>query len=187
MPQAYYFFLNSQIFLFKRLFVCYNIFGIIFLERKSYLNELIKLIRHRKIKALFMAKTHNTFIQFFRYIFVGILTNAIDWVALWFLYQKLNVYEYLSVALAFLLGLAANYILSTKMVFVGIAKNKKHTEKIPVYFFVAVLGLVLTEVFMLLFDGLLGIHYMVSKILTTVIVFIWNFGSKKIILYRKHD
>ena len=71
--------------------------------------------------------------------------------------------------------------------FTGIAKDKKHTTKFPVYFVTGVIGLVFTELFMLLFDGVFGMHYMLAKIITTAVVFIWNFGSKKIILYRKRD
>ena len=151
------------------------------------MHELIRLIKHKKIKALFMAKTHNTFIQFFRYLFVGGFASVVDWLALWFFYEKASIYEYVSIAMAFVCGLMANYILSSHFVFTGIAKDKKHTTKFPVYFTTGLIGLGFTELFMLLFDGVLGIHYMVSKIITTAVVFIWNFGSKKILLYRKRD
>lgn len=151
------------------------------------MHELIRLIKHGKIKALFMAKTHNTFIQFFRYLFVGGLSSVVDMSSLWLFYQKLGIFEYFAVAMAFLCGLVANYILSYHFVFVGIAKDKKHHVKFPVYLGVGILGLAFTEAFMLLFDGVLGFHYMLAKILTTALVFIWNFGSKKIILYRKRD
>lgn len=151
------------------------------------MHELIRLIKHRKIKALFMAKTHNTFIQFFRYLFVGGFASVVDWGALWLFYDILGIWEYIAIALAFLSGLFVNYILSNHFVFTGIAKDKKHTSKFPVYFVTGVIGLVFTELFMLLFDGVFGMHYMLAKIITTAVVFIWNFGSKKIILYRKRD
>ncbi len=158
------------------------------------MHELFRLIKHRKIKALFMAKTHNTFIQFFRYLFVGGLASVVDWGVLWLLYDKLSAFralgefdEYVSIAIAFLCGLFVNYILSNNFVFTGINKHKKHSSKFPVYFITGVIGLLFTELFMLLFDGVLGIHYMTAKIITTAIVFLWNFGSKKIILYRKRD
>ena len=134
-----------------------------------------------------MAKTHNTFIQFFRYLFVGGFASVVDWGALWLFYDILGIWEYIAIALAFLSGLFVNYILSNHFVFTGIAKDKKHTSKFPVYFVTGVIGLVFTELFMLLFDGVFGMHYMLAKIITTAVVFIWNFGSKKIILYRKRD
>lgn len=151
------------------------------------MKELIKLIRHRKIKALFMAKTHNTFIQFFRYLFVGGIASIVDWAALWLFYGVIGIEEYIAVALAFLCGLLVNYILSIHFVFVGIAKDQNHSTKFSVYFTTGVIGLTLTELFMLLFDGLLNMHYMVARIITTLLIFGWNFGSKKMILYRKRD
>lgn len=110
-----------------------------------------------------------------------------DWTALWLFYDVLGIREYLSIALAFIGGLLVNYILSSRFVFTGIAKDKKHSTKFPVYLVTGIIGLVFTELFMLLFDSVLGIHYMASKIITTVLVFGWNFGSKKLILYRKRD
>ncbi len=151
------------------------------------MHELIRLIKHGKIKALFMAKTHNTFIQLFRYIFVGSLAGVIDLITFWLFYQKLGLFEYTAVALSFLCGLIVNYILSIFFVFVGIGKDHTHSIKFSVYFTVAVFGLAFTEGFMLLFDEILGLHYMLAKIITTIITFLWNFGSKKIILYRKRD
>lgn len=151
------------------------------------MKELLRLIRHRKIKALFMAKTHNTFIQFFRYLFVGGIASVIDWGTLWLCYDIIGIQEYISIALAFLCGLFVNYILSIHFVFTGIAKGQNHSTKFSVYFTTGVIGLVLTELFMALFTKALSIHYMIAKIITTILVFGWNFGSKKIILYRKRD
>ncbi len=151
------------------------------------MKELIRLIRHKKIKALFMAKTHNTFIQFFRYLFVGGFASVVDWTALWLFYDIIGIQHYISIALAFLCGLFVNYILSANFVFTGIAKDQNHSTKFSVYFTTGVIGLVLTEIFMLLFENVFSIHYMAAKIITTALVFGWNFGSKKIVLYRKRD
>lgn len=156
-------------------------------ERTLKLKELIRLIRHHKIKAIFTAKTDNTFIQFIRYVPIGIISSLADWVSLWLLYDKLNVHKYLSVAIAFLIGLLVNFVLSSTFVFTGNKKGNRRTADFSVYFITGFIGLVMTEVLMLLLDGALDIHYMAAKIITTVLVFGWNFGSKKIILSRKRD
>ena len=151
------------------------------------MRELIGLIKQRKFKALFMDSTCNTFVQFFRYIFVGGFATVVDWGALWLFYDVFGVYKYLSVAIAFLFGLFTNYILSNHFVFTENREAVSRSSEFMVYFVTGVIGLVFTELFMLLFDGALDIHYMVSKIITTAIVFVWNFGSKKLILERKCD
>ena len=123
------------------------------------MKELLRLIRHRKIKALFMAKTHNTFIQFFRYLFVGGIASVVDWGTLWLCYDIIGIQEYISIALAFLCGLFVNYILSIHFVFTGIAKGQNHSTKFSVYFTTGVIGLVLTELFMALFLRLLRFYH----------------------------
>lgn len=149
--------------------------------------ELIKLILGFKLKTLFIAKTNNSYIQFFRYFFVGGISTVVDWAALWFCYDVLDIFKYLSVAIGFCIGLVVNYVLSDKFVFNDVSKDKSTTQKFSIYLVTGLMGLGFTEIFMLIFDGLLNIHYMVSKVITTAIVFIWNFGSKKIALYRKRD
>ena len=149
------------------------------------MKELIRLIRHKKIKALFRARTHNTSIQFFRYVFVGSLASITDMVCLWLFYSKLGFKEYIAVALAFICGLIVNYILSMHFVFVGVSRHHEHTIKFSVYYTIGSIGLVLTELLMYLFDTMIGFHYILAKLLTSLLIFIWNFTAKKHILYKK--
>lgn len=148
------------------------------------MHELIRLIKQRKFKALFMEKNDDSFVQFFRYLFVGGLASVVDWTALWFFYDIVNIYKYISIALAFACGLLVNYIFSSLFVFTDVETGSR-TSQFTIYLTTGLMGLGWTELFMLLFDEVLGIHYMVSKIITTAIVLLWNFGSKKILLYRK--
>lgn len=131
-----------------------------------------------------MEKNDDSFVQFFRYLFVGGLASVVDWTALWFFYDIVNIYKYVSIALAFACGLLVNYIFSSLFVFTNV-ENGNRTSQFTIYLTTGLMGLGWTELFMLLFDEVLGIHYMVSKIITTAIVLLWNFGSKKILLYRK--
>lgn len=150
------------------------------------MKEFFRLISHRKFKALFAAKTHNPYIQFFRYVFVGGFASVADWTALYVFYDLLDINEYVAIAISFLFGLFVNYILSKHFVFTDVDVQKRRGQ-FSVYFITGVIGLLMTEALMLVFSRLLDIHYMPSKIITTVLVFFWNFGSKKIILSGKRD
>ena len=46
------------------------------------------------------------------------------------------------------------------------------------------IGLLLTELF-LWFGDLLSVHFMLSKVVATVIVFFWNYLARKFIVYKK--
>ncbi len=73
------------------------------------------------IRELLKNPTDNTFIQLFRYTFVGGVAFIVDFAALFVLTEYFHIYYLTSAALAFLLGLMANYILSIVWVF------SKHT------------------------------------------------------------
>ena len=149
------------------------------------MNELLRLIKENGIKSLFKGQTDKSLILFFRYIPVGAAATVADWSVLFLLHDIFNLNLYLAAALSFIAGLLTNYFLSVIFVF------KKHSDKMgKVAEFVAfgltgLIGLGLTELLMLLFEGVFDWHYMISKIIITGIVFIWNFASKKIIICGK--
>ena len=48
---------------------------------------------------------------------------------------------------------------------------------------IGVIGLGLDTLFVWIFTDSLKIYYMLSKIISTILVFIWNFGARKL-LYK---
>jgi putative flippase GtrA len=54
-------------------------------------------------------------IQFFRYAIVGVIAFMIDFAALFFLTDIFHFHYLVSAAMAFLLGLATNYILASSL------------------------------------------------------------------------
>ena len=86
------------------------------------MKELISLIANLKFKRLFITKTDNMFIQFFRYCFVGGIATVVEGAALWliqhFVFQEAEgFYVYFAQGIAFVLGLIANFVLSKMFVF----------------------------------------------------------------------
>jgi putative flippase GtrA len=127
-------------------------------------------------------ETSNTLIQFLRYTVVGGLAFVIDLGALFVLTEFFYIHYLVSAALAFCLGLAVNYCLSIVWVF------DKRTLKNPVAEFVifgllGVMGLGLNELLIFLLTGLGGVHYLGSKAVATALTYVWNFLSRKILLF----
>ena len=85
----------------------------------------------------------------------------------------------------FLGGLTVNYILSKKIVFSAEKQINKKIEFI-IYVAIGVVGLGLDTLFMWLFTAIMQLHYMLSKIISTGLVFIWNFVGRKV-LYNVFD
>lgn len=132
------------------------------------------------IDELFIKKTKNTYIQFFRYFFVGGFAAVANISILYIFTSLIHLYYILSNVLGFVFGLIINYILSKKFVFTdGVKINKK--KEFTIYLVIGILGLLLDSLILWLCTSVFGIYYLISKIISTFIVFIWNFGARKIL------
>lgn len=133
---------------------------------------------------LFKEKTNNTFIQFFRYCFVGGLAFLVDYGLLYLLSDKVGLHYLLSASIAFITGLVVNYLISTFWVF-SESKYEDKRKEFAIFAIIGVIGLGLTEGLMWLFTDLAGLHYMLSKLITAALVLLWNFIARKLILFTK--
>lgn len=135
-------------------------------------------------KELFHGKTDSTKIQFFRYAFVGGISFIVDFCLLAFFTEVFSVHYLVSAALAFIGGLTTNYLLSIGWVF-RVRKNSSRKTEFLVFFVTGIIGLGLNQLFIWSFTEWLGIYYLVSKVLSTLLVLVWNFSSRKFILFRE--
>lgn len=127
---------------------------------------------------LFIEKTNDTKIQFFRYLFVGGFAAIVNIGSLYVFKEFLNIYYLVANVLGFVLGLITNYLLSKLLVF---AKEKKMNGIIEftTYAIIGVVGLGLDTFFIWIFTEKFKLYYMISKIISTALVFIWNFFGRK--------
>jgi len=136
------------------------------------------------LKKIFLQNTDNTFLQLFRYTFVGGIAFIADFGLLYILTEYIHFHYLLSATLSFIVGLIINYSLSKLWVFSSNTIKKRWVEFI-VFSLIGIVGLGLNNLFLWIFTDYCSIYYMWSKILTTVIVFFWNFLARKFILFNK--
>lgn len=148
------------------------------------MNNFFDLLKKGDFRGLFLEKTEDTFLQFFRYLFVGGASFVADYVLLHIL-TEWGIYYLLSGAVSFLFGVLVNYLMSKWLVFSEKTEGKERTKEVVVFFVVALVGLFWTELLMWLFTEKLRWYYMVSKAVAAVLVLFWNFFMKKLLLYRK--
>jgi len=135
-------------------------------------------------KALFTEKTESTVVQLFRYTFVGGLAFIVDFGTLFILTEYLNLFYLISAGIAFILGLITNYALSVNWVFSNRTLESKGME----FFLFTVIGLIglgLNELLLWTLTDLLSIYYLFSKIITAIIIYLWNFFARKYLLFNK--
>lgn len=155
-----------------------------------------------KLKSLFIGDTKNTFIQFFRSLFVGGIATLADMGVLILFRELFRMSEAVSAVFGFIVGLIVNYIISAFWVFAK-AKVKNRFIDFIAFGVIGIIGLGLTQLIMEPFavEGIFGEgflvrnavfgslipadkYYIIGKMLAVVLVYMWNFFARKLILYR---
>ena len=141
--------------------------------------------RIKLIDKLFRQRTDNIYIQMFRYIFVGGTAFVVDFFFLWFFSAVCGIYYLVSGVLSFIISVLVNYIMSTKWVF-----NQDNIEnkvlEFNLFLAISALGLVFTEILLWLFTDVIGLYYLISKVIAAIIVMFWNFIARRIMFYGKN-
>ena len=133
-----------------------------------------------------MKNKHKSIIirQLVLYGIVGGIAFIADYGTLWFLTEYCHHHYLLSAAIAFILGLVINYVLSTKWVFSD-RKYKSKWIEFLFFTFIGIVGLGLNEILIFIVSHNLDKHYMIGKIISTIVVFFWNFLARKYLLFKK--
>jgi putative flippase GtrA len=152
------------------------------ITQKNTLINMRTLIKNLS-KKLIKDQTDNTLIQLFRYCFVGGAAFLVDFGSLFIFTEYFGIYYLISAAIAFILGLIANYVLSLSWVFNKRTLNNKKLE-FGVFALIGIVGLGLNELFIYFFTDYLQIYYLISKILAAIIILFWNFFARKFTLFR---
>ncbi len=122
--------------------------------------------------------------QFLRYIISGGLAFVADYVVLYVLTEYAGLHYLFSSACGFAVGLVITYLLSIWWIF-DYRNSKSKLREFVVFALIGASGILLNLAFMWLFTEVCAIHYLVSKLITTVLVSVWNFVLKKKILFTK--
>lgn len=122
------------------------------------------------------------FQQLFRFGIVGGLAFLIDSGVLFVLTEYFNVYYLVSSVISFIVSLIFNYILSILWVFD--VKQKQTIKEISLFVILSVIGLGINQLVMYVGADILNIYYMICKIISTFIVMVYNFITRKIFIEK---
>lgn len=140
------------------------------------------MLEKNQLASLFLSRNDKTSVQFIKYIFVGGLAYGADFAALLFFTEVCGLFYLVSAALGFLIGLGVNYVLSICWVFSKRSASNGRLE-FMVFALIGLVGLALNEAIIWFFTEAVHFHYLLSKVVSTIIVFIWNFSARKKILF----
>ena len=129
--------------------------------------------------------SRNLFQQIIKFGFVGGTAFIIDAGVLFILTEFFNIHYLISGAISFTASVIYNYILSVRWVFDARTDVNK-AQELTVFIGLSVIGLGLNQVLMWIFVDKLNIYYMLSKIIATAIVMVYNFITRKLFIERKN-
>lgn len=121
--------------------------------------------------------------QLIQYGFVGGAAALVEWISYFSFDTILRWHYMLATVLAFLIATFVNWVVGHYTMFRNAAKGGMAGEIFGVYI-VSGIGLLLNLLFMYVFVAKLQISGVPAKIISTGLVFIWNFISRKIFIYR---
>lgn len=135
--------------------------------------------------------TDNEFIKVILYLFVGGTAALVEWGLFYLFFYYLLAGLGLSVdaltlvatTLAFCLSTLYHYFLGNVLVFDSGSKYNKGKE-LSLVFLVSIMGLAFNLMFMYAFVGWFNWNPMVAKVVTSCIVVVWNYLSRKKWIFR---
>jgi len=119
--------------------------------------------------------------KFISYFIVGGLSAIVEWVC-FAIFNKFMVYL-LATIISFCFSTTFNYVLGKKMTFRNYEKKKSDLVAV---FTVSAIGLVLNIIFMYLMIDTFSFKYeFIAKVISTGLVFMWNYISRRLFIYKK--
>ena len=113
-----------------------------------------------------------------RFSIVGGIATIIDFVYLYIFKEFLNFNVILANTLSFIISVTYNYIASITWVF-DVNKNKNKNIQFIIFIIFSVVGLIINNVILYILTDKLNIYYLISKVIATLIVMVFNFVTRK--------
>jgi len=129
------------------------------------------------LRNVLFKKTEKTYLQLFRYIVLGNISNVVDFICLYILTELIGFHYTVSASVSFIIGVLSNHIINVLWIF----KRGKHDYHIEIILVIAIstVGLCISILIIYILVEYANIHYIISKAISAAIVMFWNFYSRK--------
>ena len=140
---------------------------------KKIIKSILKIL---KLKV--SNQTEQLLEQIFNFGIVGAISTLIDFVFLYLFKEIFNFPIILSNTLSFTISVLYNYWASLTLVF-NVNKEKDKKKNFILFIIFSLIGLLISNLIIWLITDILKIYYMISKVIATIIVMIFNFITRK--------
>lgn len=133
-----------------------------------------------KEKVMNLLRSGGRLMELVRFGVTGGVCFVVEFLFLTLFVELVHMPVLWATALAFLISVAVNYALCVKWVFPG---AKEGSGKVRVQFLITSgMGLGLNELLMWLMNVCLGVQYQIAKVIATLLVMVWNYVTKRLVL-----
>lgn len=116
--------------------------------------------------------------QFLKFGVVGVLATAIDFAVMIVLTEIAGLDPVVSAGISFTVSVVFNYLASMRFVFRR-REDLSRTAEVTVFVILSLVGLAMNELLMWVGSTVLGLNYVLVKVVATAVVMLWNFFSRK--------
>lgn len=135
------------------------------------------------LKKLFVLPSSNLFVQLVRYGLVVAIAFPIDIGLLYVFTEYFHMYYLLSTILAFSISMLVNFLISVLWVFKNRA-DRPLWKEVTAFFIIGFVGLGLTALIVWFCTAVLGVYYLISKLIAVCFVFFWSFSARRLLFAR---
>lgn len=146
-------------------------------KNKSLSTNIIrKILKIFHIKV--SSKTEHLLVQIFNFGIVGFTATIIDFFFLYLFKDVFNLPLIASNTLSFCISVLYNYWASMKFVF-DVNENKSKKKNFILFIIFSIIGLILNDILVWFITEKIKIYYLISKVIATIFVMIFNFITRK--------
>jgi len=127
-------------------------------------------------------QTNNIKLQLLRSILIGAIASIIDIIIFAILVEVQDFSYLLANLISFSIGLVVNYSLTIRWVFISRSPKNRLTEFLK-FTSVGIIGLIMNQFILWLCIDIFMIYSLISKIIATLIAFLWNFFARKYYIF----
>ena len=120
--------------------------------------------------------------QLVNFVVVGGISTLIDFMVLFIMHEKMAINYLIGTAVAFIVATVFNYWASMRFIFESKYDKNEKAKEFTIFLVLSIIGLILTQVLMMLFVEVVEFEVMISKIIVTIFVMLFNFISRKVYL-----
>lgn len=130
---------------------------------------------------LHLTKYQKILTQLAKFVVTGVIATAIDWAVFYVLVYMVKMDPLVAQLFSFLLSTLFNYYSNTRWVF-DTTKNKTRQRLMTEFFIISVVALGISEALLALMINVMSMNDMLAKVLTTAVVMVFNYITRKLFL-----